>query len=155
MKILLISGHGAGDPGAVSPLGGEAVETVVMVQKIQKALEGFATVELYPVERNAYSDINNGCLKVNFSNYDYMLEVHFNACVNDINGNGVTTGTEIYVTSSEKGITVEQAIVAKIAALGLKNRGVKRTNFTVINKCKIPEYQRHFWKRVSLTTPTT
>ena len=35
MKILLISGHGDGDPGASSKFGVEATETVVMVQKIK------------------------------------------------------------------------------------------------------------------------
>ena len=36
MKILLISGHGDGDPGASSKFGVEATETVVMVQKIKE-----------------------------------------------------------------------------------------------------------------------
>ena len=38
MKILLISGHGDGDPGASSKFGVEATETVVMVQKIKETL---------------------------------------------------------------------------------------------------------------------
>ncbi len=136
MKILLISGHGAGDPGASSKFGVEATETVVMVQEIQKALAGYADVTLYPTDRNAYSDILAGGLKVKPSDYDYVLEVHFNACVNDTAGDGKTTGTEIYVTTSESGVTVEQAIVNQIAKLGFKNRGVKRTNFSVIYNCK-------------------
>ena len=36
MKILLISGHGAGDPGAVSQFGKEADETIYMVEEIRK-----------------------------------------------------------------------------------------------------------------------
>ena len=136
MKILLISGHGAGDSGAASIFGVEATETVVMVQEIKKALDGYADVSLYPTDRNAYTDIHRGGLKVNPADYDYILEVHFNACVQDIKGNGVTTGTEIFVTTTESGISVEQAIVNQIAKLGFKNRGVKRTNFSVIYKCK-------------------
>ena len=62
--------------------------------------------------------------------------MHFNACVNDTKGNGVTTGTEIYATTSEKSVTVEQAIVNNISALGLKNRGVKRKNWGVISYIK-------------------
>lgn len=136
MKILLISGHGAGDSGAVSKFGREADETIYMVQEIKKTLCKYAQVDLYPVERNAYSDIKAGKLAVKFVNYDYVLEVHFNACVNDIKGDGKTTGTEIYVTKAEKTVGVETKIIQAIAAFGLKNRGVKRANFTVITRAK-------------------
>ena len=136
MKILLSSGHGAGDPGAVSIFGKEADLTIIQVKKIQAALAGYVDVDLYPVERNAYTDLKNGCLKVNFADYDYILEVHFNACVNDTAGNGFTTGTEIYVTKAEATVGVETKIVANIAALGFKNRGVKRTDFYVIRTAK-------------------
>ena len=130
MKILLISGHGAGDSGAVSQFGREADETIYMVKEIQKTLSQYAQVDLYPTDRNAYSDAKAGKLAVNFGNYGYVLEVHFNACVND------TKGTEIFVTKAEKTVGVETKIVQAIAAFGLKNRGVKRTNFTVIARAK-------------------
>ena len=48
MRILLISGHGDGDPGASSKFGVEATETVVMVQKIKETLGNYAQVDLYP-----------------------------------------------------------------------------------------------------------
>lgn len=136
MKILLISGHGAGDSGAVSQFGVEADETVYMVEEIKKTLSKFVQVDLYPTNRNAYSDAKAGKLAVNFANYGYVLEVHFNACVNDTKGDGRTTGTEIYVTTAEKTVGVETKIVQAIAGFGLKNRGVKRTNFTVIYRAK-------------------
>lgn len=136
MRILLISGHGAGDPGATSQFGKEADETIYMVEEIKKTLSKYAQVDLYPTNRNAYSDAKAGKLAVNFANYNYVLEVHFNACVNDTKGDGKTTGTEIYVTTAEKTVGVETKIVQAIAAFGLKNRGVKRTNFTVIYRAK-------------------
>ena len=136
MKILLISGHGAGDSGAVSQFGREADETIYMVEEIKKTLSKYAQVDLYPTNRNAYSDAKAGKLAVNFANYNYVLEVHFNACVNDTKGDGKTMGTEIYVTTAEKTVGVETKIVQAIATFGLKNRGVKRTNFTVIYRAK-------------------
>ncbi len=136
MKILLISGHGAGDSGAVSQFGREADEAVYMVEEIKKTLSQYAQVDLYPTDRNAYSDAKAGKLAVNFGNYGYVLEVHFNACVNDTKGDEKTTGTEIFVTKEEKTVGVETKIVQAIAAFGLKNRGVKRTNFTVIARAK-------------------
>jgi hypothetical protein len=73
----------------------------------------------------------------NFKEFDYVLELHYNACVDDKVGNGKTTGTEILVHSLEKGISVEELIVNKIAALGFKNRGVKRkTNLQNMNICR-------------------
>lgn len=136
MRILLISGHGAGDPGATSQFGKEADETIYMVEEIKKTLSKYAQVDLYPTNRNAYSDAKAGKLAVNFANYNYVLEVHFNACVNDTKGDEKTTGTEIYVTTAEKTVGVETKIVQAIAAFGLKNRGVKKTNFTVIYRAK-------------------
>ena len=136
MKILLISGHGAGDPGAVSQFGKEEDETIYMVEEIKKTLSAYAQVDLYPTERNAYKDAKAGKLAVNFGNYGYVLEVHFNSGAADLKGNGRTTGTEIYVTTAEKTVGVETKIVQSIAALGFKNRGVKRTNFTVIYRAK-------------------
>lgn len=136
MKILLISGHGAGDPGAVSQFGKEADETIYMVKEIKKTLSAYAQVDLYPTERNAYKDAKAGKLAVDFGNYGYVLEVHFNSGAADLKGNGGTTGTEIYVTTAEKTVGVETKIVQSIAALGFKNRGVKRTNFTVIYRAK-------------------
>jgi len=136
MKILLISGHGAGDPGATSQFGKEADETIYMVEEIKKTLSEYAQVDLYPTDRNAYSDIKKGKLAVNFANYGYVFEVHFNSCANDTKGNGVTTGVEIFVTTAEKTVGVENRILKAIAAFGLKNRGVKRKNYTVIARAR-------------------
>lgn len=142
MKILLISGHGAGDSGAVAKINGktykEATETIIMVKKIKTQLLKYSgvSVTLYPTGRNAYEDAKNGCLKVNFADYDYILEVHFNACVNDLKGNGKTTGVEIYITKADSIKKTETLIVEEVAKLGLKNRGVKQYDWTVINRAK-------------------
>lgn len=138
MKILLISGHGAGDPGATAKISGvtykEADETIKIVELIYDKLRHYADVDCYPLNRNAYKDVQNGAVQVDFSLYDYILEVHFNACVNDLKGNGKTTGTEIYVTKADGTTAVEQNIVNAVAAIGFKNRGVKKANYAVINK---------------------
>lgn len=142
MKILLISGHGAGDSGACAKIKGktykEAEETIVMVKKIKEQLAPYdVTVDLYPTDRNAYEDAKAGCLKVDFLKYDYVLEIHFNACVNDLKGNGKTTGTEAFITTSDKTNKAEKNILSCLSALGFVNRGVKSHNWTVINRAKI------------------
>ena len=92
MKILLISGHGAGDSGACATIKGvkykEATETITMVKLIEKELKKYAEVDLYPTDRNAFMDYKNGCLKVNFSKYDYVLQIHFDSCIIDVTGDG-------------------------------------------------------------------
>lgn len=141
MKILLISGHGAGDPGAVATVNGkaykEADEARRLTAALAKQLKSVASVATYPTERNAYTDYKNGCLKntAKFNHYNYVLEIHFNAFKADT-GDGKTKGVECYVTTTEKGISVEEAICKKIAAVGFTNRGVKRNNWAVIKTAK-------------------
>ena len=134
MKILLIAGHGAGDTGACGCGYQEYKLTRELVDLIAPRLRRYATVDVYDKNRSAFYDCQNGAFRI--GSYDYVLEVHFNACVNDQRGDGHTTGTEIYVTSSEKATTVEQSIINKVAACGLKNRGVKVTDFLVIRTVK-------------------
>ena len=139
-KILIIAGHGAGDVGASAKIDGkvyyEATETRTMAKKLQSQLKKYKNVivDLYPTNRNAYEDAKKGCLKKNFANYNYVIELHFNACVHDLSGNGYTTGTEIFVTVNDKSISTETSIVKNISKLGFKNRGVKKYNWTVINR---------------------
>ena len=59
----------------------------------------------------------------------------------DLDGDGKTTGTEIYVTKVDKTTDTEKEIVKNVASVGFKNRGVKKSNFTVIwnayQKCSV------------------
>ena len=138
-KLLLISGHGHGDPGACATLKGkhysEAEETIVMVKKIRNALKHYnVDVDLYDTSRNAYEDLKAG-KSIRFRDYDYTLEIHFNSCVHDLKGNGKTTGTEILLPTynNAKAGTLENAILKNVAGLGLKNRGTKNQQLLVIN----------------------
>lgn len=135
-KILLIAGHGNGDSGAVGCGFKEADLTREMVRLISNKLLPCATVDIADTSKNWFDYVCKKGGSLITKGYDYALEIHFNACVNDTKGNGITTGTEIYVTTSEKGTSVEQAIVDNIAVLGLKNRGVKRYNWGLINYIK-------------------
>ena len=131
LRILLIAGHGAGDPGAIG-YGTEATETRRVLNEVKALFGGYdVIVDVYPTNRNAYADIGAGCCQVNFANYDYVFEIHFNSAANS-----ESTGVEIWVTPAEQGITVEQAIANKVAELCYRNRGVKREDFRVIRTAK-------------------
>lgn len=141
MNILLISGHGDGDSGAVSRINGvqyrEGDETRAMTDLIKKYLGKYCSVVQYPKERNAFHDYKKGVLSTiaNFKAFDYVLEIHFNALIAGTS-DGRTKGTECYVPKSEKSVGVETKICENISKFGLRNRGVKRYNYSVINTAK-------------------
>lgn len=140
MKVLLISGHGAGDPGACATIDGkqyrEADLTIEVVDKLAPLLRQYgAAVTVYDKARDAYQDSKAGTLasRANFKAYDYVLEIHFNACVQDYKGNGVTTGTEIYWPSRGSASGAEDAILRHVCAQGFRNRGSRSMALAVIN----------------------
>ena len=116
MKILLVAGHGNGDPGACAFGYKESDLTREVVKALIPKLSSYASVEAFDYNKNLYTYLKSGG-KCNFSKYDYVLEIHFNAGVNDSVGNGRTTGTEILVHTSESGTTVED----KITLLSISN----------------------------------
>lgn len=129
MRILLISGHGAGDNGATSAYGVEATENRVMSGLVCDRLTKYADVTLYPTNRNCYQDNKNGQLQVDFKNFDYVFEFHMNQSTEARRGLG--NGTEIMVHQSIGGVSVEEAIVRNICSLGFamrRDRGIWRTD---------------------------
>ena len=132
MKILLIAGHGNGDPGAVGNGYKEADLTREVVNLLKPTLSKYATVDIADTSVNWYASRS----RLNVKGYDYVLEIHFNAIKAETVSDGATKGVEIYVTETEKGITVEENILKHISALGLRNRGVKRKNYSVIATAK-------------------
>lgn len=127
--VLIIAGHGGTpyDPGAGGCGESEAVQTRVMAKLIYESMRGVAGLRpiLYDTGNDAYKVLKKGG-SLPLGGVDYVLECHLNACVNDERGDGRTTGTEVLVHTSEQGVGVETAIARRIAAFGLKNRGVKR-----------------------------
>lgn len=139
MNLLLISGHGGGtDPGATSYISGrtrrEADETRRVTAAVAKVLAGYCGITVYPTDRNAYEDYKKGTLAAvaQFSRYDYVLEVHFNA-LSQSAADGSTKGVECYVPTDTEDTTLPAALCRNLSALGLRNRGVKRKNWSVIH----------------------
>lgn len=126
MRILLIAGHGDGDCGAVGNGYKEADLTREVAALLKAELDGYADVTIADINKNWFSYLKANSF--NFKPYDYVIEIHFNA--------GGGTGTEIYITTSEKTHGVETEIVKGISNIGFSNRGVKRKNWSVIEKVK-------------------
>lgn len=117
-RILLVSGHTSGHNKSNITGVNEGDLNIELVSLIEPRLSKYVNVEVYPYERDMYHDNQNGCLKRNYKDYDYILEVHFNA----FNGQAQGTGAHIH-TNYTGGISVEQGIVDNIAKLGFKKRG--------------------------------
>lgn len=141
MKILIIAGHGAGDPGATASIGGklyrEADETRDLVPRVAAELKARfeITADVFDPSRNAYAEIRSGKLLPGaFSAYGCVLELHFNACAAGA-ADGRRKGVECYVPSGG-GTAAAAALCKSLEQLGFPNRGVKQKNFTVIAAAK-------------------
>ena len=132
LKLLLIAGHGANDPGACSSYGIERDETRKVVSRLAELFKNYndVDVDIYPTNRNCYSDVTTSRVQVNMANYDYVFEVHFNSAT------ASARGTEVWVTPTESSIAVEKRIVDNLASVGFSNRGVKKEYFAVISFAK-------------------
>lgn len=132
LKLLLIAGHGANDPGACSSYGIERDETRKVVFRLAELFKNYndVDVDIYPTNRNCYSDVTTNRVQVNMANYDYVFEVHFNSAT------ASARGTEVWVTPMESSIDVEKRIVNNLASVGFSNRGVKKEYFAVISFAK-------------------
>lgn len=139
MKILLIAGHGAGDPGATAKIDGktykEAELTREVVKNLKPKLEAYgAKVAVYPTTRNAYPDSQSGTLQANanFKVADYILEIHFNAGRSDLKGDGKVAGDECYWPSRGKATGLEKPMTSRLFK-GYAQRQSKSGAFSVIN----------------------
>ncbi|MDD6485101.1 MAG: N-acetylmuramoyl-L-alanine amidase [Clostridiales bacterium] len=127
MKFLIIAGHGGRDSGAVGNGFTEAELTREAAALLKNALDFYGEAEIADTSLNWFEYLKTN--SHSFVGYDYVLELHFNS--------GGGSGTEIYVTPWESGVTVEEAVVKNIcAAAGWKNRGVKVNNWNVISEVK-------------------
>ncbi|MCI9524041.1 MAG: hypothetical protein HFF01_03215 [Erysipelotrichaceae bacterium] len=139
MKIMILCGHGNDinhyDPGAIGCGFVEAKETIIYGNKIAEFLRKYATVDVF--EDNMYHLLFGRSGSFDFTPYDYVLECHLNSAENVS-----AHGTEIYVTTSEKEITVECAIMRRLSKyFTLRDNdavfdGVKRYNWGVIHAIK-------------------
>jgi len=139
MKIMILCGHGKDgsnyDPGASGCGHTEATETIRYGNLIAKYLRTYASVDVY--EGNMYHYLFYSGKTYDFTSYDYVLECHLNAADNP-SGHG----TEIFVTTSEASVSVEQAIMKRLSKyFTLRNNetgsgGVKRYNWGVIQAIK-------------------
>lgn len=119
-KVLLIAGHGEGDPGACSKWGQEANYTRELATLVQKSIMNALDVTMYPQKQNCYYQSQKGNAP-QYQDYDYTIEFHFNAkAKKDPYGDGNFTGVGGYYHPNNAGRAIADAIVDAIAELGFK-----------------------------------
>lgn len=130
-KILLVSGHLPSDVRG-QLFGGEGRLNIELVHLIENNLKSYCELTIYPDNRDLYRDLKNGNAVYDIRDYDYILEVHFNA--------GGGRGTNIQLHSLYKGGTsVEQNIIDRVASFGFRKRGAngitRRSDLLIMNRC--------------------
>lgn len=133
-SILIIAGHGQGDVGATGKYSTTTYyeykltrEFATMIQTKLNAAGSDISVTMYDQNYDCYQVVAGTKTGPDpgFTNYDYVLEVHFNATAEsskDTKGDGKYKGIGMYVNSSKKNTTIDKNIVASVA---------KATGFTV------------------------
>lgn len=122
-KMLVMAGHGRNmdgswDPGACG-CGYQEANLTRELRNLVKIAADQARVDCdVAPDRNHYSFFKaNGNYDV--SKYTYVLEIHFNASsVQDTVGDGKKKGSMIYISNSESGHSVEDAILNNLYSLG-------------------------------------
>lgn len=122
-RMLVMAGHGRNvdgswDPGAVGCGYQEANLTRELRDLIKAAADRAGVPCDAAPDRNHYSYFKNGG-QYDVSAYNYVLEVHFNASATaDQSGDGKMKGSMVYIDQSEKGHSVENAILSNLYSLG-------------------------------------
>lgn len=131
-RILLIAGHGQGDVGAIGEYGKTTYyeykytrEFATLIYNNIKSSGADISVEMYDQNYDCYQVLSGkkeGPEPV-LTNYDYILEIHFNATVEaskDPKGDKKYKGVGMYVNSGKKNVTLDKNIVKAIANTGFK-----------------------------------
>ena len=130
MKILIISGHGAGDSGACGCGYKEADLTRKAASILEGKLDAYdCKVVRYPSARNCYEDNKRGEMQDSFSKYGLVVEIHFNSY------NGSAHGCEcLYRPARMRNLAAK--VSKAISEEGFFNRGAKqRTDLMNMNTC--------------------
>ena len=131
MKIAVDMGHCPKSTGASAYIN-ELKETRRIGAALIKELQarGHKVVNVTPADSEAES-LSGRAKRANDAGADFFCSIHLNA--------GGGTGTEVFTTSNS-GAKDEAAATSKAVAdvLGIKNRGHKTANYTVLVKTNMP-----------------
>lgn len=127
VSVLLIAGHGQGDVGAQGTFDSTTYyeqdltrEFASLIYSQLRALAPGISVTMYDQNYDCYQVLagRKAGPKPDFKQYDYVLEVHFNATaesLKDPKGDGKCRGVGMYVNTAKKDTAIDRKIVASVA----------------------------------------
>lgn len=141
MKIGLDAGHGLNTAGKQTPDGiKEWTLNDKVRDKVVEKLKDYDVIFVFPDNNEGNVDESLSSRKAMYvnQNVDAFVSIHHNAYTGTWNN---ATGVEIYVdkNNTSKDMALAQAIYKNLPTYtGLKGRGIKKANYTVINQNKVP-----------------
>ncbi|MCD7717458.1 MAG: N-acetylmuramoyl-L-alanine amidase [Lachnospiraceae bacterium] len=152
VRVLLVAGHGQGDVGACATISGTTYYESKLTREFSSLIYDDLTasgadisVTMYNQNYNLYKSMYNLTYygkttgpSVTWTDYDYVLEVHFNSGVSNTSGNGSYTGTAMLVHKSKSDVSIDKAIAKAIKNTGFKywSTGlVRRSDLLNMNLC--------------------
>lgn len=141
-KVCIDPGHGGFDPGAVGLSGAqEKVVTLAVAKQVASILRGVGVDVVLTRESDELlagtinADLGMRYDKANWAKADVFVSIHCNSAA-DPKANGTET---FHYTGSPAGKKLAGHIQARmVAALGLRDRGVKQANFAVLRGTNMP-----------------
>ena len=138
-KTTIDAGHGGEDPGAVGEKLREKDLTLKIALYAEEFLENNYEVEVQMTRRNdVFVSLSERAKLANRFKSDLFVSIHINSAING-------TGFEsfIYTDTEEQTFQFQKILHSEIeealAAEGsFKNRGLKRANYFVLRKTKMP-----------------
>ncbi len=124
-NVLIVAGHGQGDPGATSTISGTKYQESSLTREFANIVYDKLSSSSKPVNAIMYNQnydwykVNGGASgpKITWSDYDFILEIHFNATEDsskDLKGNGSYKGMGIYVHSGKSDTKIDKAILSAV-----------------------------------------
>ncbi|MCD7745139.1 MAG: N-acetylmuramoyl-L-alanine amidase [Lachnospiraceae bacterium] len=154
-RILLVAGHGQGDVGACATIDGTTYYEYKLTRELTTLIYNDLTsavasagadisVEMYDQDYNMYYVMYNNYYHgkkygpiINWTDYDYILEVHFNAGVSNTSGDGKYTGVDMLVHKSKSDTSIDKAILQAVKSTGISSHSglCRRSDLFNMNRC--------------------
>lgn len=135
-SVLILSGHGQGDQGAVGKYANTTCyeyeytrQFAKLVEKELKAGSSKINVVLYDQNYDCYQVLSGkkSGPKPDVKAYDYVFEIHFNATVEsmkDPKGNGKCKGVSMYINSAKTDTELDREILKAVVNTGMPQFGI-------------------------------
>lgn len=135
IRICFDYGHGGRDPGAIYKGRKESMDNLVLGMKVAENLRRFGVVVDEIRTTDTSKSLNERCIFANNGKYDYFISFHRNAYRPE-EGSGAET--YVHINGSSRAMLLAKEIQKALVACGFRNRGVKRADFQVLRRTKMP-----------------